>query len=77
MCIGDGRGGGGAHAAPNWENIFSGNCHVTSGHFPGKFHVKFPNFVNFSAKCHVKLAHFVNFSYVYFWAKMTPSSKVD
>jgi len=32
-----------------WEIYFSGNFYVKFGHFFGKNHAKFGNFVNFSA----------------------------
>ena len=49
--IGIGDGSNGARAPKIKEkNIFSGNHYVKFGHFSGKNHVKFVNFVNFSAK---------------------------
>ena len=65
------------------KQIFWGNYYVKFGHFSGKNHVKFGNFVNFSGKYykkfgyfanfsgkdHVKFGHFVNFSYVFFGQK--------
>ena len=35
-----------------WAKYFSGNYYVKFGHFLGKNHVKFRNFVNFSGKYH-------------------------
>ena len=50
-CIGDGRQGG-ARVPKIREKYFSGNYYVQLGHFSGKNHVKFGNFVNFSGKYH-------------------------
>ena len=42
------------------EKYFSGNYYVKKfGHFSGKNHVKFGNFVNFSGMNHIKFWHFV------------------
>jgi len=50
----------GARAAPHppkkQENIFSGN--VKFGHFSGKYHVKFGNFVNISCKYYKEIRLF-------------------
>jgi len=43
--------GNGDRGAPKIrEKYFSGNYYVEFGHFSGKNHVKFVNFVNFSEK---------------------------
>jgi len=50
--MGGAGGWGGGACAPKIpeKNIFSGNYYVKLGHFWGKNHVKFGNFVNFSGK---------------------------
>jgi len=73
------------------ENIFSTNYHVKFGHFAGKCHEKFVNFVDLGeniikkfghfdsllGKYHAKFGHFVNFSIHNFRAKIFWPSKVD
>ena len=69
---------------------FLGNYYVKFGHFSGKNHVEFGNFVNcsgkykklgyfaiFSGMNRVKFGHFVNFTYIFFRAKMSCPPKVD
>ena len=55
---GEGQGGGLLPIHPptpkNGGGYFSANYLVKFGHFPGKYHVEFENFVNFSIKCHNK-----------------------
>jgi len=62
------------HVSQNSGKYFWGNYYVKFGHFFGKNHVKFENFVNFwaniivkigymdnsSGKNHVKFGHFVH-----------------
>jgi len=73
------------------EKYFWGNYYEKFGHFSGKNHVKFRNFVNFSGKyhknwgiliifsgkSHVKFAYFVIFFIHIFRAKMSCPPKVD
>jgi len=81
----------GARAPPHKirEKYFYDNYYVEFGHFSGKNHVKFLNFVNFSGKIikfgyfdnfsgknHVKFRHFVNFSYRFFEQKWLPPLKL-
>ena len=52
------RGRQGARAPPpkkKWGKYFSGNYYEKLGHFSGKNHVIFRNFVNFSGKYHKKI----------------------
>jgi len=50
--VGDGRQGGHVPPPKIPEKYFSGNYYVKFGHFGGKTHVKFRNFVILSGKCH-------------------------
>ena len=47
-----GGGQGGTCPPKIREKIFFGNYYIKFGHFSGKNHVKFGNFVNFSGKYH-------------------------
>ena len=50
----------------NSGKYFSGSYYdVKFGHFSGKNHVKFGNFVNFSGE-YQKFGYFANFSYIFF-----------
>jgi len=56
-------GEGGARAPLKFgKKYFLGNYYVKFGHFSGKNHAKFENFVNFSGKYHKKFGYFDNFS---------------
>jgi len=56
------RGAGGHVPHKIWEKYFLGNYCVKCGHFSGKNHVKFANFVNFFGKILYKFRYFANFS---------------
>jgi len=83
MDVGDG-GREGTCPSEIRDKYFSGNYYVKFGHFSGKNHVKFWNFVNFSGKYHKNLgiliivqAKIMLIFHTYFSGKNVLPPKVD